>query len=364
MTTESEQTLKVFDTLTQPVFAIRDGVVVYCNRAAEHQISVGAPADQYWNSAEYEAELSEDRAFSVEISLVGEICTAQARWLDGNLLVALNAEAGMTVTPDTLFAMSQSLRTPLNSMFGVVREFFPRLEMLEDPCVSKNVASINRSMYQLLHLACNMTEFSALLYGEMSTALEKTDIGAFLQELDERLEPLCAITGITLECVLPGRRAYAWIDAQKVERAILNLISNALKFTPQGGKILLRMEATAASVMIRVTDNGEGLDSELLSTVFSRFERPRQLGDPRWGVGFGLRLAQQIARIHGGALLVESKPGEGTSVTMSLSRREPLPEQKLKSPLAQIDYAGGYRHELVELADVLPLEVFDSINVN
>lgn len=365
MATGTGQNLKMFDTLTQPVFAVRDEMVVYCNYAAlERQIAIDDPAEKYLNFSEYEEELSENKDFEVEISINEEKCQAQVHRLDGNLLVVLNPEACAMITPDTLFTMSQSLRTPLNNMFSVAREFFPQLEALEDPYVSKNVASINRGLFQLLHLACNMTEFSSALFGELPMALEKTDIGAFLQELYERLEPLCELSGVELECSLPGRKAFAWIDRQKLERVLLNLVSNSLKYTPRGGKLVLRMESTPASVMIRLTDNGEGLEPELLSTVFSRFERPRQPGDPRWGVGFGLRLAQQIARLHGGALLVESKPGEGTAVTMSISRKEPTPEQKLKSPLAQVDYAGGYRHELVELADVLPLEVFDSVNVN
>ena len=82
-----------------------------------------------------------------------------------------------------------------------------------------------------------------------------------------------------------------------------------------------------------------------------------------WGAGFGLPLVQHIVQLHGGAMMIGSPGSGGSVVVFSLPLGEP-DAQTVKSPVAGMDYAGGFRHELVELADVLPLEVFDSSNVN
>ena len=98
----------------------------------------------------------------------------------------------------------------------------------------------------------------------------------------------------------------------------------------------------------------------MLCAAFTRYERENPLGDPRCGVGFGLPIVRHIAQLHGGALVLSAQNG-GMHACMSLSIRAPKPsEDTLHSPVAAMDDAGGYRRELIGLADVLPPEAFDS----
>ena len=241
---------------------------------------------------------------------------------------------------------------------------FPVLEEQENPAIQRQTAILNKNLYQLLRLAGNLTDMSRLIAGEMPMYDEKTELREFFGAIYDRVKPLCQAVGIEIKYACPTSKFYGVIDRQKMERAVLNLISNAMKYTPKGGKIMLRVETNKSSVLIKVADNGEGLQPELLATVFDRFSHRDPLGDPRWGMGLGLPYARYIAQLHGGTMIIEGKPGDGTSVTMSVSLHRQAAATSLRTPIINYDYAGGFEHCLVELADVLPSDVFDSMNVN
>ncbi len=352
-----------FDYISQPIFAVQDGEVIYCNPAASRaHVCLGANIDSFLAD---DMQTLPDAPAHLSVILSGEPCSASLQSVDGVQLLIANAPAGDTMSADTLFSVAQSLRAPLSNLFGTASTLFPLLEELENPTVQAQIASLNRAFYQLLHLTCNLSEMRAALSDELPLRLEKTELCNFFYDLFERVQPLCKTRGVTLTCSIPQQQFYAWIDRQRIERAVLNVLANSLKFTPDGGTIQLRLEHTNTSAMLRITDDGEGFDREALASAFSRYDRPLQLGDPRWGVGFGLPLVRRIAQQHGGSLIVQSEPGKGTSVCMSLSLRKPAEDESaLNSPIATVDYTGGYSHILTELADVLPLEVYDSMNVN
>ena len=156
-----------------------------------------------------------------------------------------------------------------------------------------------------------------------------------------------------------------WIDRQRLERAVWNLLSNTVKFTPKGGTITAELEYTFSAAVLRIHDSGEGVSPAQLTTAFQGYDRICALGDPRWGAGLGLPLAEHIVRLHGGTLMLHTSEGKGTTAVLSLSLSVPgTAELQFHSPTASIDYTGGYAHELVELSDVLPLSEFDSCRIN
>lgn len=353
----------LFDYVAQPIFGVSDGKVVYRNlAAAEKLIHVGDDAAAYFCE---DAALYDGTAPAhMNIRIGGEIRGTAVEQVGDIRLYIVDPAKRDALHSDTLFTVSQSLRAPLTSLFSTATTLFPLLEELDNADVQKQLASINRGFYQLLHLTCNLSELHTAMQDEISLHREKTELCAFFYDLFERTRTLCMTKNIELSCHLPQQMFYGWIDRQRIERAVLNLLSNALKFTPAGGKITMRLENAGANAVFRLSDNGEGIAPDVLASAFSRYDRALQLGDPRWGVGIGLPLVQKIAQLHGGSVIVQSKPGEGTSVSMSLSLKQPTAAQLVESPIAAVDYTGGYRHELAELADILPADVFDSMNVN
>ena len=139
-----------------------------------------------------------------------------------------------------------------------------------------------------------------------------------------------------------------------MQRALLNLFSNALKYSPAGTPLRLRAEATEHRLLLQLENVCDESDAELLKAAFHRLEQRSQLPDPRWGVGLGLPLAQAIARLHGGMVALEAR-NHTAVVTLSLSRRTRQPAA-LRSPTAF--YTGGTPQTLLELADVLPNRLY------
>jgi len=356
----TEELKKLLDLFSQPVFLSEAARVVWCNHAAA---ALGVSAgDSFPELLRNEPVAGERSPACLTLTAGGKSYEAVLYVLEGSLLTVLNT---LPVFPEhSLQLASQSLRAPLTNLFASASSLFPILEELEDPSLQRQLSEMNRSFYQLLRLSGNLSDLGRLLSGETEMNPVRTDLSEYLALLLERVAPLCRAAGTGLEWELPPGSFYAWIDRIWLERALLNLFSNALKFTPKGGRIRFSAERSEAFVTFRISDSGEGMDGEALGSAFSRATREGGTGDSRWGVGLGLPIAQEVARRHGGALLLQVRQ-DGTDAVFSVSAKKPDGEPTLvKSPAAEFDYTGGFRHELVELSDVLPPEVYDTRNIN
>jgi signal transduction histidine kinase len=360
---EKNEDLKtVLEVIGQPVFLMERDRVVYRNaRAAAYGVEPGQTAEALFG-ARPALPAPGARAACLELPLAGKRCQTVVCPLEERLLFAVQELPAQPA--QSLQLAAQSLRLPLSNLFACASSLFPMLEELEDPSLQRRLSELNRAYYQLLRLSGNLSDMGRLLSGEAVFARVRTDLSEYLPALLGRVEPLCRAAGLRLKWKLPQGSFFAWIDSGWLERALLNLFSNAMKFTPKGGCIRFTAERGGSFVTFRISDSGEGMDGAALASAFARSERDGGTGDPRWGVGFGLPIAQEVARRHGGAALLQARP-DGTDAILSISDRQPEEEPlTVKSPLASFDYTGGFRHELVELADVLPPEVYDTRNVN
>ena len=263
-----------------------------------------------------------------------------------------------------LLHAAMSITAPLNNMFQTAEQMFPILEEMENETLQSQMASFSRAFYQILRAKANMMALYSLENEVLHPYYEKTELCNFINAIFKKTQSLFQTRKIEATLKLPDRMVYAWFDRQKIERAVLNLLGNAFKFTPEGGKVVLMLEANYKTAFISVKDNGDGIGPERLSQIYDNCTRLYALGDPRCGLGAGLNLAKGYAQLHKGNLLVQSEPDKGTTVIMSLSLVEPSEEEKaIKTPAALVDYTGGFSHALVEFSDYLPREVFDSRNL-
>lgn len=362
---ELNELTPLLDLLAQPALFAEGGIVRYCNRPAQDcGLKTGSEITPLFGAG---AELPAPGGAARQITLNLHDAPASASVLSagGGYLFLLSPAASESVPPQALLAAAQSIRTPLSNLFAVASSLFPALEEAEDPALQTQIASMNRAYYQLLRLACNLTDMRCVLDGSLHLRREKSEVTVFFRDLLERAIPLCRAAGITLTYSCSARPFAAWMDRPRLERAVWNLLSNAIKFTPKGGSISAELEYTPQAARLRIRDNGDGIGPDLLATAFDAYTRDIPLGDPRWGAGLGLSLARRIAQLHGGSIFLESNPGIGTAVVLSISLSTPATtELQFRSPTAGIDYTGGYPHELVELSDVLPLREFDSSHIN
>ena len=160
-------------------------------------------------------------------------------------------------------------------------------------------------------------------------------------------------SGYTIRYQLPAEPVCTVADREKVERALLNLLSNAMKYASGEGEILVQLARRGDRLCLSVTGSGERLPSD----IYTRFCRQPMLENPRNSIGLGMVLIRAAALSHGGAVFTDQPEAGRNRVTLSLPIRRPE-NPGLRTPVLHMDYAGGYDHCLLELSDVLSPELY------
>jgi two-component system phosphate regulon sensor histidine kinase PhoR len=212
--------------------------------------------------------------------------------------------------------ISHDLRTPLASLQAMI-------ETLQDGALEDRAAAedflrrMDAEVAGLSRLVGEFLELTRIESGQLKLAPEPTDLRALLVAVAARMEAQARSRGSTIDLALPEALPAVNADAARIEQALLNLVQNALAFTPRGGRITLGAEARPDRVAIWVRDTGAGIAPEDLPHIFERFykaDRARSGG----GTGLGLAIAKHLVERHGGQIEAASRPGEGTTVSFSL----------------------------------------------
>ncbi|MBN1829937.1 MAG: HAMP domain-containing protein [Deltaproteobacteria bacterium] len=178
-------------------------------------------------------------------------------------------------------------------------------------------ASIIEESDRLLEMINTMLVISRIEAGVGAVEKEELDLSILLREACELFHPMAEDKNIDFTCQVPSACVYSG-NLGNLQRMIANLVDNAIKYTPQGGRVALSLSRTAAgAVTLEVKDNGIGIAAKDLPHIFERFYRCDQSRSQE-GVGLGLSLARTIARAHGGDITLASAPGEGAAFTVTL----------------------------------------------
>ncbi len=212
--------------------------------------------------------------------------------------------------------ISHELRTPLTLILAPVDELAERVESEND---RQQLRVIRRNAERLLRLISDLLDLSRVDAGGLRLNLSEIDVRSVTAAVYENSAPDARARGVNL--VLDSRPSgrKTWGDAHRLEIVVTNLVSNAVKFTPEGGTVEVKVEDGTDGVRISVTDNGPGIPAEDLPRVFERFFQVMP-GDRRreGGVGIGLALAKELVDLHGGEISVESEPGVKTEFAVFL----------------------------------------------
>jgi heavy metal sensor kinase len=214
--------------------------------------------------------------------------------------------------------VSHELRTPITAIRG-------QLEVAL--FTAKTTEQYREAMFNALQDIDRLSQIvRALLLlsqaesGQLVLQKSRIDLCEAIRDLVEQFQIPAEEAGVRLQADLPGD-CYAEVDRVQIERMITNLLSNALKFTPKGGEVRVRLEQGANSVQIVVEDTGRGIAQEYLPHIFDRFYRVPGSGTapgPEQGLGLGLSFVAWIAKAHRGKIDVASAPGKGTKFTIQL----------------------------------------------
>jgi PAS domain S-box-containing protein len=178
---------------------------------------------------------------------------------------------------------------------------------------------IDRQVERLIRLVDDLLEVSRITSGRIRLHKQWIAIGDAVERAVESVRPLIEQNRHTLSLSLPPNPVWLYGDTTRLEQVIVNLISNAAKYTDTGGRIGIAVHAEGEQVVLRVSDNGMGIDAELLPHIFDLFtQADRSLDRSQGGLGIGLSLVQQLVLLHGGTVTVESTPGRGSEFIVRL----------------------------------------------
>jgi signal transduction histidine kinase len=239
------------------------------------------------------------------------------------------AEAANKAKLEFLATMSHELRTPLNAIAGYVQLLDMQVAGTVVEEQRRYLARIERAQGLLLKRINDMLNFAKIDSGTLTYAFEIVRIDDVLAGVDAFIQPQLAQRGQSYEYVVGDRSLTIRVDREKFEQILLNLLSNATKFTPAGGRITLACERHHDSIQVSVSDTGVGIPADKLGVIFEPFvQLDPSLTRARDGTGLGLAISRDLARAMGGELIATSTAGEGSTFILTL-------------PEARIAAAGG-----------------------
>lgn len=218
-----------------------------------------------------------------------------------------------------LSTVSHELRTPLNAILGFSQVLLAEIEGPLTEGQREDLRMIRASGEHLLALFTNVLDFSALASGRIQLRKELVDVREVLEEAASLLEAQKQGKHVAIRCEIPEHLPALHADATRLRQIVMNLGTNALKFTKKG-EVRLEASATEHTICLRVRDTGIGIAEEDLPLLFTEFS---QLGarEGRRGSGLGLSIVKQLVELHGGQIAVESVRGQGSTFRVELPLR-------------------------------------------
>lgn len=350
------------DNLTAPLLLFQEDQLVLSNAYGKKLLpglSPGISADQvFGESADYFHGFSGTGSMLFPAVFPGLTLDAKVSAYDEYTAVEL-VESPQVLSTTALRSISEGLLSPLSAVMVLTRKLLPQLEAADDPKNMTQAAQLNKSVYTIYRAASHL-RLAGTTREELCLSKKRLSVSGWLTDLTDRLRPVVEGAGRHLTVELADIHDMCDLAGDSMEQAVLNLVSNAIKYTDPGGEIQIKLvKIGRRRLRLTVRDNGCGIAPCEMGIIFQRKEHRPQIADPRCGIGLGLSIARNIVQAHGGSLLIESAPGTGTAVHISLNTLQ-SGELVLHSNVMLPTSSGGFDPMLIELADALPSHVFDT----
>jgi PAS domain S-box-containing protein len=286
----------------------------------------------------FEENTARSTGAQIELSLTRQGDEEGAAWCRASLL-PLGGEGGKglghllqlrDITPlkmaerargEFISHVSHELRSPLTTIKSytdlLVEGGLSEAERLEF------FNTIQAEAARLAKLIDNLLNISKIEMGSLALERGLVQVGRLVESICQAVEPQALAKGIRFEAHLPEKLPSSYLDKQMVEVALMNLLSNALKYTPQGGSVQVKVEDTPEEILIHVIDTGCGIPEADLPRVFDKFFRGAgEAVRAQTGSGLGLALSKKIVELHGGDIKVISREGTGSQFSVMLPKEE------------------------------------------
>lgn len=344
--------------MDRPGFCVKDGVVIATNVAAQNRgLRLGTEITQIVTEHRSTYESFDNGQLYLTIQVGDSLCSA---------CVTRTAECDIFIFEDTaaddqlqaLALAAQQLRIPLSNVMLLAGR------LLNDPAnkdsqTQHQINQMNQNLFQLLRIISNMSD--AGTYRETrSSGVACVDLVSVFDEIMEKAQSVSERTGRTICYSGLNVSVFSLANAEKLERAVYNLLSNAINFSPVGSTIEAKLTKTGNCLSFTLC-NPSG-EPEKCRDFWKCYRREPAIEDGRYGLGLGITLVNAVAASHGGTVLMDHPEVGQTRVTMTL----PIvnePGTTVRSRIIQIgDYAGGWDKALLELSQLLPADSYENIN--
>ncbi len=243
---------------------------------------------------------------------------------------------------DFLSAAAHDLKTPLTTLVAQAQLMLRRAERNPNAQVDREgISTIEREATRLKGLVLELLDAARAEEGKLLSDSEETDLVALAREVGARYNSERHPFRIESGELLLGR-----FDANRIRQMLTNLAENAVKYSPEGGEVVMKAWADGQKAFISVQDNGIGIPHEDLPHIFERFHRGRNVNDRRFaGMGLGLYICYEIAKQHGGNITVTSRPRQGTTFTVELPIYGAKSSEDMTAPILPTNEQIESRHE-------------------
>jgi signal transduction histidine kinase len=240
-----------------------------------------------------------------------------ARLLAQEHSAAAEAQTAVRTRDDVLAVVSHDLRNPLSSILLNARVLSQRLPA-DDDVIRRALGGIQRGAEGMRLLIGDLVDLVRIDSGRLVVEPKAEDAVDLLRDAVDLIEPMAQARQLTVSVELPPDAPRVLCDRDRILQVFSNLLGNAVKFTPPGGKVSVRMDDAGDRARFCVSDNGPGLSPEALEHAFERFWQ----GDPssKGGTGLGLYIVKALVAAHGGAVSVQSAPGQGATFSFTLPK--------------------------------------------
>ena len=337
--------MQMLDFMVYPAFCVKNRIITKLNiPAAKLFLREGLSLDTILDSGAEAYDAFSSGMLCLTLSICGQRFGASVIRVGEEDVFTLDRQYESEELR-VLALAARELRGPLSGAMLAVQQLG-----IENQLLSR----LNRSLHQMLRIVGNMSDASG---GSPVFRPEPQNIDAMFQEIAEKVAALSSFSDITFSYQGLGEAVTCLVDRQQMERAALNMVSNALKYTPKGGNIQLALCRSGKQFRFSVTDSGCGIHEKERATLFSRYLREPGIEDTRHGIGLGMLLIRLTAARHGGAVLVDFPKEGGTRISLTFSSVSGS-GNVLHTAFLPADYAGEQDHMLIELSDTLPLEQY------
>ncbi len=344
--------------MDRPAFCVKDGVVAATNSAAEnYMIRTGQEINDLLADHRQAYEEFTNGCLYLSVNIDGlSVNTSVTRTPECDVFVISQDAEDSELQALSLAA--QQLRVPLANVMTVSDRLLGEIDTANADSLQQ-ANQLNHNLFQLMRIISNMSD--AGIYRSFgASGMETVDLVALVDEIMEKIQTVSQSTGISVSYTGIPNSVFGLANPEKLERAIYNLLSNALKFSDVGSTIDVRLTHSADQLTLTVCNLHTQETGDC--NYWNRYRRKPSIEDSRYGLGLGMTLISAVATSHGGTVLIDHPTDTQTRVTLTIAVKKSSGNTVRSNILRIGDYAGGRDKGLLEFSEILPPDAYKEIN--